>query len=89
MRRATMHEPQRLTGVSGNQRAWAILRSAIQISLFVAAQRDITRRPATQIRGDKRMWRAISFVTILGPLAYFALGIVRRESVSRPIHNTA
>ncbi len=81
-----MHEPQQLKGVSGNQRAWAILKGVIQIGLFVAAQRDITRRPATQIRGDRRMWRAISFVTILGPLAYFALGIVRRESVGPPTH---
>ncbi|WNG85315.1 hypothetical protein C6A87_015205 [Mycobacterium sp. ITM-2016-00317] len=35
---------------------------------------DLTRRPASQIRGPKALWRALSVVRPVGPLAYFAFG---------------
>lgn len=35
---------------------------------------DIRRRPASLIRGPKRLWRAAAAVNTLGPLAYFTLG---------------
>jgi hypothetical protein len=47
----------------------------------VATLIDIKRRPADQINGSKRMWTAMAFVNIVGPIAYFAIGRRRRASV--------
>ena len=48
---------------------------AATLGLLAAALADIKRRPATQIRGSKRMWIALSFINwVLGPLAYFIFG---------------
>lgn len=51
---------------------WVLL--AIEAILIVAAERDIQRRPAADIRGPKLLWRAIATQNILGPAAYFWLG---------------
>jgi hypothetical protein len=55
-------------------RVGAVVVGAIQLSLLLAAQRDISRRPAEQIRGSKIMWRLVSFVNFIGPGSYFAFG---------------
>lgn len=55
-------------------RVGAVVVGAIQLSLLLAAQRDISRRPAEQIRGSKVMWRLVSFVNFIGPGGYFAFG---------------
>jgi hypothetical protein len=60
----------------------AFVVGAIQLSLLIAAQRDISRRPAEQIRGNKIMWRLISFLNFIGPGSYFAFGR-KRLPVSR------
>jgi hypothetical protein len=46
----------------------------IQVSLMLAAQRDISRRPAAQINGPKAAWRAASLINFIGPVGYFVLG---------------
>lgn len=48
--------------------------AAFQLTLLIAAQRDISRRPAEQIRGSKIMWRLVSFLNFVGPGSYFAFG---------------
>jgi hypothetical protein len=48
--------------------------------LLVATLVDIRRRPAEEIKGSKRMWTALAFVNIIGPIAYFAFG--RRRGAS-------
>ncbi len=53
----------------------------VQLSLLVAAQRDITRRPADQIRGSKAMWRVATLVNFVGPGSYFTFGVRRRPAV--------
>lgn len=57
-----------------------VVLGSIEISLFVAAQVDITHRPAEQIRGGKLRWRLISLINILGPLAYFKRGRIPAAS---------
>jgi hypothetical protein len=47
---------------------------AVQFGLLGAALRDLRRRPARKVRGDKRLWVAASFVNYVGPVAYFAYG---------------
>ena len=53
-----------------------LVLGASQIALYVAAFRDISRRPATQIRGSKAKWRAICLLNTVGPLSYFRWGRV-------------
>jgi hypothetical protein len=56
-----------------NRRLITIL-GVIEGVLLVATLVDIRRRPADQIKGSKRMWTAIAFVNIVGPIAYFVFG---------------
>ncbi len=56
-----------------NRRLITIL-GVIEGVLLVATLVDIRRRPADQIKGSKRMWTAIAFVNIIGPIAYFVFG---------------
>ena len=54
-----------------------ITASAVQISLLIAAQRDISRRPAEEIRGGKMLWRLATLVNFVGPGSYFTFGVKR------------
>ncbi len=58
---------------SGKHRLIAVA-GLVQLSLLAAALVDLRRRPADEINGSKRLWRAASFVNFIGPLAYFAAG---------------
>jgi hypothetical protein len=57
-------------------RVAVLVLGAIQIALYVAAYRDIARRPAAEIRGSKAKWRAICLLNTVGPLSYFRWGRV-------------
>jgi len=60
--------------LSTSSRALIIVGGAVELLLLAAALFDIKRRPAHLIRGSKRMWGALAFIDVIGPLAYFALG---------------
>lgn len=60
--------------LSPPQRATVVGAGLVQISLTIAALRDLRRRPAEQVKGRKSLWVAASFVNFVGPLAYFAFG---------------
>ncbi|BCW74557.1 hypothetical protein NicSoilB11_41230 (plasmid) [Arthrobacter sp. NicSoilB11] len=60
--------------MSPSGRAGIILTAIMQVSLLVAAQRDISRRPAELINGPKAVWRAASFINFIGPMGYFVFG---------------
>lgn len=55
-------------------RAAIVAAGVVQLGLLVAAQVDITRRPAAAIRGPKLRWRLISMINFVGPLLYFTRG---------------
>jgi hypothetical protein len=40
------------------------------ITLSVIAERDIRRRPAADIRGNKVLWRVVCLTNTVGPLSY-------------------
>ncbi|HCN22723.1 MAG TPA: hypothetical protein DIT15_10860, partial [Arthrobacter bacterium] len=42
--------------------------------LMLAAQRDISKRPADQINGPKAAWRVAALINFVGPMGYFILG---------------
>ncbi|WP_285249135.1 PLDc N-terminal domain-containing protein [Pseudarthrobacter sp. efr-133-R2A-89] len=60
--------------MSPSGKAGTILTAIVQVSLLIAAQRDISRRPAELINGPKAAWRAASFVNFIGPMGYFVFG---------------
>ena len=60
--------------LSGRSRKLITVTGVIEVALLVATLADIKRRPADQIRGSKRLWTALAFVNIIGPIAYFAFG---------------
>ena len=64
------------------QRQAMVVRGALQMGLLAAALADLHRRPASQIRGPKSLWAAISFANYLGvgPISYFLIG--RRRPVA-------
>jgi hypothetical protein len=53
-----------------------MVRGGLQLGLLSAALNDLRKRPASQIRGPKPLWLAISLTNYLGagPIAYFVLG---------------
>lgn len=46
----------------------------LELALLIAAQADLTRRPAHQVRGSKLGWRLLTFINVVGPIAYFRWG---------------
>jgi hypothetical protein len=68
-------EKKRRWSELSHRRQAAIFAAAVgQVTLLVGALVDLRRRPARKIRGDKRIWTALSFVNYVGPIAYFTLG---------------
>lgn len=45
-----------------------------QMGMMLAAQRDISKRPAEQINGPKAAWRMAALINFIGPMGYFVLG---------------
>jgi hypothetical protein len=67
--------------MSPSAKAGTILVGIAQVSLLVAAQRDISKRPAAMINGPKAAWRAASFINFIGPVGYFTFGRKRAAPV--------
>lgn len=67
--------------MSSSSKAGTIIVAIVQLSLLVAAQRDISKRPAALINGPKGAWRAASFINFVGPMGYFIFG--RKRSAPR------
>jgi hypothetical protein len=70
----TAKDQRRWSDLTPQQRAGISAAGVVQIALLVAALWDLRRRPARQIRGDKKLWVAASFVNFVGPIAYFVAG---------------
>lgn len=69
---------KRWSDLSPQQQAAIGVVGLIQITLLLLALIDIRRRPAEQINGSKRLWRAVAFINFLGPISYFLFGRKRR-----------
>ncbi len=64
--------------LKAGQKVGVVIMGLIQISLFVAAWRDLSGRSAKKVNGNKKVWRGALFLNIVGPLAYFFKG--RKQS---------
>lgn len=65
--------------LSGTQRRLVVLAATVQVSLQLAALRDLRRRGPDQVNGPRWAWAGATFVNLLGPCAYFAFGRRRRD----------
>jgi hypothetical protein len=67
---------KRWSDLSPRTRGLIIAAGVAETSLKVAALIDMRRRPASDIRGSKRVWAASMLVNSAGliPLAYFIYG---------------
>jgi hypothetical protein len=66
----------RWSELSARTRQLIVVGAIAETILKVAMLVDIRRRPATQIRGSKRIWAATALVNSagIGPMAYFVFG---------------
>ena len=71
---ASARGKKRWSDLSPSQRRAIIGAGIVQNSLLIAALVDIRRRPAKKVRGGKRLWAAASFVSWVGPIAWFTYG---------------
>ena len=67
---------------SSRSRRLIVAAGVVEAALLVATLIDLRRRPADQIKGSKRMWTALAFVNIVGPIAYFTFGRRRQRAVT-------
>jgi hypothetical protein len=58
---------------SPEQRSLAVVAIAVSLGLVAVAERDLHRRAATQVRGDKRLWRIVC-LNAIGAVGYLLWG---------------
>ncbi len=80
-----MSPKKQFTEYSPAKELWIAGLIAVSLGVVAAAERDIQRRPADQVRGSKLLWRLVC-LNALGSASYFRWG--RRPSTPRP-HQSA
>jgi hypothetical protein len=60
--------------LSAARQAAIVAITAWNLWLTAAAERDIQRRPAAELRGRKVIWRLACLTNTVGPLIYFRWG---------------
>ncbi len=68
---------QSFKDLSPGHRVLASVLIAISLGLVAAAERDLQRRPAAQVRGSKPLWRLVC-LNALGAVAYLRWGRLER-----------
>lgn len=69
------------------QRTAIVAGAVVQLTLFAAAQIDISRREPSEVRGSKLFWRLVCLINFIGPVMYFAFG--RTSTAPTPTHEGA
>lgn len=74
--------PRRWTDFSRRTRGLLIGVAVAEAGLKAAALLDMRRRPASQIRGSKRLWASAMIINSAGliPISYFVFGRQRGET---------
>ena len=75
-------KPPSWSDLSKRQRSAIIAGAVVQLTLMAAAQIDLTRRSADQVRGPKLLWRFLVLINFIGPIGYFVVG--RRKVTESP-----
>jgi hypothetical protein len=69
-----MAEAKKWSDLSSRQRTAIKIAALSELTLKILMLADISRRPASQIRGPKAAWRAAAIVNTIGPVCYFLFG---------------
>ncbi|QZT64818.1 PLDc N-terminal domain-containing protein [Mycolicibacterium austroafricanum] len=64
--------------LSRTQQTAIAVVGVVEIAATTAMLVDLARRPASTVRGSKALWRGLSVVQPVGPLAYFTLGRIQQ-----------
>lgn len=56
------------------ERATIVAGAVVHVALMGLAQVDMCRRPESEIRGPRWLWRLIVLINFVGPVAYFTIG---------------
>lgn len=56
------------------QRAGVVVGGVLELAATAVTLRDLSRRPASQVRGPKLLWVAACAVQPFGPMAYWMYG---------------
>lgn len=56
------------------QRGAIVAASVVQLGLAGGAWWDLSRRPATAVRGPKPLWALVIAINFVGPLIYLRFG---------------
>lgn len=67
-------EKKRWSQLGTGQQVALVVAAAVEVALTATALVDLSRRPASQVRGPKPAWVIGSFVQPVGPMAYLAFG---------------
>jgi hypothetical protein len=69
-----MRQANKWSELTTRQRRAILIGASVQFSLLFSALWDIWHHPPEEINGDRRVWTFASFVSFVGPLAYFLFG---------------
>lgn len=69
-----MNKRRRWADTGPGARVAIVVTGAAQLGLLGAALLDIGRREPDQIKGPRWAWAMASFVNVIGPIVYFAVG---------------
>ncbi|UYQ76757.1 hypothetical protein OF385_12085 [Glutamicibacter sp. JL.03c] len=80
-RRPALPKKRSFNELSRGTQAAVVVFGILELTLMIAALRDLSKRPGALVRGPKPLWAVISCLNILGSISYFTVG--RRKQVSR------
>jgi hypothetical protein len=72
-----MAKKKKWSELSSGAKALVLVGAAIELVLTTVALKDLRSRTSDELRGPKWLWRLVSFVQPVGPIAYLLFG--RRE----------
>ena len=72
-----MAKKQKWSELSTGAKALIVVGAAVELVLTTVALKDLRSRTRDEVRGPKWLWRLVTFVQPVGPIAYLLLG--RRE----------
>jgi hypothetical protein len=70
-RRKTMSEN---ANESARRKTLGLLLRLLQFALLAAALIDLRLRSEEEIRGSKKIWSTVAFISYVGPISYFIFG---------------
>lgn len=76
----TRQSKSRWSDLSPGLKGLIIGLGIVQVGMIGVAHGDISRRPESEIRGPKRLWRLLTLINFAGPAAYFVYGRQRPDA---------